>query len=72
MPAEDIEMVGGVEHQDRPSSAHHHEGVIAAHADPGTTATVMFTPTKAGEYDFTCTISGHKEAGMVGKLVVTS
>lgn len=25
---------------------------------------------KAGEYDFWCTVPGHKEAGMVGKLTV--
>jgi len=37
----------------------------------GTAATVEFTPTKAGSYDYLCTVPGHKEAGMVGVLVVT-
>lgn len=36
----------------------------------GQSATVEFTPTKAGSYDFACTVPGHKEAGMVGVLVV--
>ena len=36
----------------------------------GQSATVEFTPTKAGSYDFFCTVPGHKEAGMVGVLVV--
>ena len=53
------------------NTARGHEGVVAAHAMPATTATVLFTPTVAGEYGFACTIPGHKEAGMVGTLVVT-
>ena len=71
VPAENIEVMDGVERHERLGGGLHHEGVVAAHAEPGTTATVMFTVTEAGEYDFACTIPGHKEAGMVGKLVVT-
>jgi uncharacterized cupredoxin-like copper-binding protein len=37
----------------------------------GQRATVEFTPTKAGSYDFFCTVPGHKEAGMAGVLVVS-
>lgn len=32
---------------------------------------VEFTPTEAGEYEFYCTVPGHKEAGMTGTFVVT-
>ena len=32
--------------------------------------TLNFTPTKPGAYEFYCTVAGHKEAGMVGTLVV--
>ena len=71
VPAEEIEVAGGVEHRERLGGGHHNEGVVAAHAEPGTTATVIFTPTEVGEYELACTIPGHKEAGMVGKLVVT-
>ena len=36
----------------------------------GTSATLDFTPTAAGEYQVDCNLPGHKEAGMVGKLIV--
>jgi len=32
--------------------------------------TVEFTPSEPGEYEYYCTVPGHKEAGMVGILVV--
>ena len=47
-----------------------HGNLVAAHAEKGTQAWVEFTPTRAGTYDLSCTISGHKAAGMKGKLVV--
>jgi nitrite reductase (NO-forming) len=39
-------------------------------AQGGQTAKGTFTPTKEGSYEFICSIPGHKEAGMVGKLIV--
>jgi uncharacterized cupredoxin-like copper-binding protein len=36
----------------------------------GQTGVLEFTPTKPGTYEFFCTVAGHKEAGMVGTLVV--
>ena len=39
-------------------------------ASSGGSHTVEFTPSQAGEYEFVCTVQGHKEAGMVGTLVV--
>lgn len=40
-------------------------------ADPGKTVTQTFTaPTAAGTYEIMCDIAGHKEAGMVGQLIV--
>ena len=38
---------------------------------PSSKGTLSFTPTKAGEFEFNCNVAGHKEAGMVGKLIVT-
>jgi uncharacterized cupredoxin-like copper-binding protein len=39
-------------------------------AEQGHTANVTFTPSEPGEYEFYCTVAGHKVSGMVGKLVV--
>ena len=36
----------------------------------GETGTLEFTPTAAGEYQIDCNLPGHKEAGMIGKLIV--
>ena len=36
----------------------------------GDTVTVTLAPKKPGTYPFVCTVSGHKQAGMKGKLVV--
>jgi uncharacterized cupredoxin-like copper-binding protein len=36
----------------------------------GQAGTLEFTPTKPGTYEFICTVPGHKEAGMVGALIV--
>lgn len=36
----------------------------------GENNTIEFTPSEPGEYEFLCTVSGHKEAGMVGTLIV--
>ena len=38
---------------------------------PGESSTIEFTPTESGTYEFFCTVPGHKEAGMIGKMVVS-
>lgn len=47
------------------------EAKVKLTVDPGKTVTQTFTaPSKAGTYAFECDVPGHKEAGMVGQLVV--
>jgi uncharacterized cupredoxin-like copper-binding protein len=45
-------------------------GVIAGHAKPGATARIWFTPVERGRYEFYCSVTGHREAGMVGVITV--
>ena len=65
--AEHVEQMGA-DHGD--VAGDHHADTVAAHAMAGTMSSVMFTPTVAGEYEFICTLPGHKELGMVGTLIV--
>lgn len=37
---------------------------------PGQTGRASFTPSQAGTFEIICTVAGHKELGMVGKLIV--
>lgn len=60
-------------HAEGAAHAHQDESAdYAVHvaAEPGQTAAIEFTPTKAGTYEFLCTVPGHATAGMVGTLVV--
>jgi uncharacterized cupredoxin-like copper-binding protein len=37
---------------------------------PGRSASVTFTPTRRGRFEFICTVPGHKQAGMRAVLIV--
>ena len=65
-----IEMMG--DHQAAGDHAGAMPGTLALHTEKGKTSSVTFKADRPGTYEFRCTISGHKELGMVGKLVVTS
>ncbi|MDT8307395.1 MAG: cupredoxin domain-containing protein [Anaerolineae bacterium] len=41
---------------------------VSAAADHS--ATITFTPSEPGEYEYICTVPGHEDSGMVGTLVV--
>jgi plastocyanin len=43
---------------------------VKLNVDPGKSDTKTFTAPAAGSYDIQCDIAGHKEAGMIGKLIV--
>ena len=46
-------------------------GMVAVHSEKKKTSAVTFMTNETGTYDILCTVSGHKELGMVGKLVVS-
>ena len=53
-------MMGGMDEQPKLHMA----------AAAGGQGTLAFTPTKPGQYQFYCTVAGHKDAGMTGVLTV--
>ena len=65
-----VEMMGG--HEAAQGHAGAMPGTLALHTEKGKTVSATFKADLPGTYEFWCTISGHKEQGMVGKLVVTS
>jgi len=46
-------------------------GMLALHTAKKKTASMTFTADQKGTYDVWCTISGHKELGMIAQLIVT-
>jgi uncharacterized cupredoxin-like copper-binding protein len=57
---QDGHMMGGIGEQPK----------LHVAAAAGSQGTLTFTPTKPGQYQFYCTVAGHKEAGMTGVLTV--
>lgn len=49
-----------------------HDEPYMAHVAPGKTQTIVWQFTKAGAFHFGCLLPGHFEAGMVGRIHVTS
>ncbi|MEP9356144.1 cupredoxin family protein [Xanthobacter sp. KR7-65] len=47
-----------------------HDDPNAKRLAPKKTGEIVWKFTKAGEFDFSCLIPGHREAGMFGKIVV--
>ena len=61
--------------QDNGSEMHHMEGgaseaAVHAAVQAGGTSTLEITVAKPGTYQFFCSVPGHKEAGMIGELIV--
>ena len=47
-----------------------HDDPNAKRLAPGKTGELFWKFTKAGEFDFSCLIPCHREAGMTGKIIV--
>src|SRR5688500_5792052 len=53
-----------------PPGQHLHGDYVAAHASTDRVAWVEFIPSAAGTYQVSCSVLGHREAGMIGTLIV--
>ena len=67
--------VTNVQASDTGPAAHHQMGDAPEYdlhffARVGDTAVLNFTALEPGTYEIFCSIEGHKEAGMIGKLIV--
>jgi uncharacterized cupredoxin-like copper-binding protein len=51
---------------------HETEYPLHFYAKAGKTATLQFTALESGTYEIFCSVEGHKEAGMIGKLIVAA
>ena len=67
----DIE-IKGLSVKTMESSHHNLKGPLHLHALANSKNEIRFTPLEIGEYEFYCTVPGHKKAGMVGKVIVTN
>jgi uncharacterized cupredoxin-like copper-binding protein len=61
--------------QDSGSEMHHADGEafhfdVHASAQAGETTVLELTVSEPGTYQFFCSVEGHKEAGMIGELIV--
>jgi uncharacterized cupredoxin-like copper-binding protein len=70
----EIDLAGNPTAAGETGSAHmgdmHDAPKLHVAAGPGAQGKLTFTPSKAGTYEYFCTVAGHKEAGMVGTLTV--
>lgn len=47
-----------------------HDDPNATRLDPSKTGEIVWRFTKTGEFEFGCLIPGHRESGMIGKIIV--
>lgn len=46
------------------------QGLTTGSVDPGKTGTLTLKDIKAGEYEYYCSVAGHRDAGMKGRILV--
>ena len=62
---------GGATSAEQGGGEHGNSGnMLAMHTGANETSSIVFMAMEKGTYEFYCTITGHKEAGMVGTLVI--
>jgi len=69
MPVMDVDESMGAEH-DMGADADMDMAALHLAMDPGMKGEMRFMPMEAGEYEFYCSVPGHAQAGMRGKLIV--
>ena len=47
-----------------------HDASYMAHVKPGATGEIVWRFNRPGRFQFACLVSGHYEAGMIGRVVV--
>ena len=71
MPATGVSAAGSSEHGEHGAAGGGGaRPPLHVASERGKKAELSFTPTRSGEYVFYCTVSGHRAAGMEGRLIV--
>ncbi len=68
IPVKDVSTEGAMDSHEM--SAGHQEFDLHTSTAAGETSVLRFTPTQPGTYQIICSVPGHKEAGMIGELIV--
>ena len=67
-----VVMATGAEHADHEGTAEGESGTaLHVASDPGQRGELEFVPLEPGAYVFFCSVVGHREAGMEGRLIVS-
>jgi uncharacterized cupredoxin-like copper-binding protein len=68
IPAENVVTEGSM--NDHAMTEEHSEFDVHTATAVGESSVLRFTPTQPGTYQIICSVPGHKEAGMIGELIV--
>lgn len=68
IPVTDVSSSNSGDHH--MATEEHSEYDLHTSTAAGETSTLTFTPTEPGTYQIICSVPGHKDAGMIGELIV--